>query len=86
MHLPETEISILKRAGYSHDIGKTILDKGMLTKENLSDEEFEKTQQHSAVGYRILSLFDDTLDLSDFMKKYNINADIRNSMDDHFRK
>lgn len=67
MHLPETEISKLKRAGYLHDIGKIVLDEGMLTKETLSDEEFEKMQQHSAVGYRILSLFDDTLDLADYV-------------------
>jgi len=67
LHLPETEISKLKRAGYLHDIGKIVLDEGMLTKETLSDEEFEKMQQHSAVGYRILSLFDDTLDLADYV-------------------
>ncbi|HBN84391.1 MAG TPA: sensor domain-containing diguanylate cyclase, partial [Clostridiales bacterium] len=32
-----------------------------------SDEELEKMQQHSAVGYRILSLFDDTLDLAEYV-------------------
>ena len=67
LHLPETEISKLKRAAYLHDIGKIILDDVILTKDTLSDEEMEKMQQHSAVGYRILSLFDDTLDLAEYV-------------------
>ena len=67
LHLPENEISKLKRAGYLHDIGKIVLDEDILTKGTLSDEELEKMQQHSAVGYRILSLFDDTLDLAEYV-------------------
>lgn len=67
LHLPETEISKLKRAAYLHDIGKIVLDDGMLTKDTLSDEEIEKMQQHSVVGYRILNLFDDTLDLAEYV-------------------
>lgn len=67
LHLPETEISKLKRAAYLHDIGKIVLDDGLLTKDTLSDEEMEKMQQHSVVGYRILSLFDDTLDLAEYV-------------------
>ena len=67
LHLPETEISKLKRAGYLHDIGKIVMDETILTKSILSDEEFEEMQQHTAVGYRILSLFDDTLDLAEYV-------------------
>ena len=67
LHLPETEISKLKRAGYLHDIGKIVLDEGTLTKDILADEEFEKMQQHSVVGYRILSLFDDKVDLAEYV-------------------
>lgn len=67
LHLPETEISKLNRAAYLHDIGKIVLDDNLLTKDTLSDEEMEKMQQHSAVGYRILSLFDDTLDLAEYI-------------------
>lgn len=67
LHLPENEISKLKRAAYLHDIGKIVLDGGLLTKDTLSDEEMEKMQQHTAVGYRILSLFDDTLDLAEYV-------------------
>lgn len=67
LHLPETEINKLKRAGYLHDIGKIVLDESILTKDSLSDEEYNKIQQHSAVGYRILSLFEDTLDLAEYV-------------------
>ena len=67
LHLPETEINKLKRTGYLHDIGKIVLDENILTKAILSDEELEKMQQHAAVGYRILSLFDDTLDLAEYV-------------------
>jgi diguanylate cyclase (GGDEF)-like protein/PAS domain S-box-containing protein len=67
LHLPENEISKLIRVGYLHDIGKIVLEEGILTKDTLTDEELEKIQQHSTVGYRILSLFDDTLDLAEYV-------------------
>lgn len=67
LHLPETETNKLKRTGYLHDIGKIVLDEDILTKPVLSDEEHEKMQQHAAIGYRILSLIDDTLDLAEYV-------------------
>lgn len=67
LQLPLTEINKLQRTGYLHDIGKIVLDEEILTKAALSDEEFEKMQQHAAVGYRILSLIDDTLDLAEYV-------------------
>ena len=67
MHLPDTDIVKLQRAGYLHDIGKIVFDKSVLMKEKYSDDELEKMQQHSAIGYRILSLFDDTLDLAEYI-------------------
>ncbi len=43
--------------GYFHDIGKIVLEDGILNKHrDLSEEEYRKMQQHSAVGYRILNL------------------------------
>lgn len=67
MHLPETDISKLHRAGYLHDIGKITLDEAILSKEKLNEDALERMQQHSAIGYRILSLFDDTLDLAEYV-------------------
>ncbi len=66
LNLPENDIRRLKDAGYLHDIGKIILEKNILEKDDLLNEDEKKEmQQHSAVGYRILNLFDDTLDLSE---------------------
>ena len=67
LQLPEPEIRKARRAGYLHDIGKIILDERLLYKDSLSSEELEKMQEHSSVGYRILNLFDDTLDLAEFV-------------------
>lgn len=67
LQFQETEISKLIRASYLHDIGKIVLNKSILAKDSLSDEELEKMQQHPAVGYRILSLFDDTLNLAEYV-------------------
>lgn len=65
LHIPEAEKSKLMRAGYLHDIGKIVLNKNILSKDELTDEEREKMRQHSVIGYRILNLFDDTLDLAE---------------------
>ncbi|OQB13631.1 MAG: putative diguanylate cyclase YegE [Firmicutes bacterium ADurb.Bin193] len=65
MKLPETEVKKFKRAGYLHDIGKIALSESIMNKKKLSEEEAEATHQHSIVGYRILNLFDDTLDLAE---------------------
>lgn len=67
LNLPETAISRLKRAGYLHDIGKIVLDEDMFGRDALSEEEYEKMRQHPIVGYRILNLFDDTLDLAEYV-------------------
>ena len=71
LHLSEPEINKLKRAGYLHDIGKIILDESILAKDTLFEEEFEKMQQHPIVGYRILNLFDDTLDLAEYVYSHH---------------
>jgi len=67
MGLSENEISKLKRAGYLHDIGKVTLDDEILNKDHLSDNEMGLMRQHSVIGYRLLNLFDDTLDLAEYV-------------------
>jgi diguanylate cyclase (GGDEF)-like protein/PAS domain S-box-containing protein len=71
LHLPEPEISKLERAGYLHDIGKITLEESILSKEFLTEEEMAKMRQHSVVGYRILNLFDDTLDLAEYVYSHH---------------
>ncbi|MBJ2357195.1 HD domain-containing phosphohydrolase, partial [Sphaerochaeta sp. S2] len=65
--LSEAETNVLKRSAYLHDIGKVTLDNKILSEKNLSESEIEEKQQHPAIGYRILSLFDDTLDLAEYV-------------------
>ena len=58
-------------AGYLHDIGKITLDQDFLSEAALSDAEHKKMQQHPGVAYRLLSLFDDTLDIADHVYSHH---------------
>lgn len=71
LNLSESQNNKLKLTGFLHDIGKIILDEKFFSKDTLSEEEFEKMQQHSVVGYRILSLFDETLDLAEYVYSHH---------------
>ncbi len=71
LSLSEPDINKLKRAGYLHDIGKITLDESVLVNDISFEEELEKMQQHPAVGYRILNLFDDTLDLAEYVYSHH---------------
>lgn len=67
INLPEPDLLKLKQLGYLHDIGKIVLDPEILNtdKAQLNSLERNKMREHAVVGYRILNLFDDTLDLAD---------------------
>ncbi len=71
LNLSDPEINRLKRAGYLHDIGKIILDEEELDKEHMTEEEVEIVRQHSVTGYRILNLFDDTVDLAEYIYSHH---------------
>jgi len=66
MELPETEIKKLRDGAYLHDIGKITLSESILEKthEQLTEAEHEMMRQHPAIGYRILNLSQETLDLA----------------------
>lgn len=70
-----TEIKRVTEAGYLHDIGKIVLDEKILQGQNLSETEIEIKRQHPIVGYRILNLFDDTLDLAEAVYSHHENWD-----------
>jgi len=71
LSMTDTEINKLKRVGYLHDIGKIVLDSNVLLKDTLEEDDIENVQQHSIVGYRILNLFDDTLDLAEYVYNHH---------------
>lgn len=63
---PQSDIKNLRDAGFYHDIGKIVLNEELLCKTSkLSAMEKLEKQQHPIVGYRILNLFDNTLDLAE---------------------
>lgn len=62
----ENEIRKFKDAGYYHDIGKIIISDDLLNYSGpLDNEEHKLMEQHTVVGYRILNLFDETLDIAE---------------------
>jgi diguanylate cyclase (GGDEF)-like protein/PAS domain S-box-containing protein/putative nucleotidyltransferase with HDIG domain len=63
--LEAAEIHRMEKAGYHHDIGKIVIEEEMLNKHPLGEEELEKMRIHPIVGYRILNLFDETLDIAE---------------------
>jgi len=71
MGLQKLEIAKLRRAGYLHNIGKIVLADDLLKKEDRTMEEKEKYSEHSAVGYRILNLFENTMDISEYIYYYH---------------
>lgn len=71
LQLSEPEINTLKRAGYLHDIGKITLDESFFNEEVSLDEELEIMQNHPVVGYRILNLFDDKMDLAEYVYNHH---------------
>ncbi|MHC1717731.1 MAG: diguanylate cyclase [Acidaminococcaceae bacterium] len=70
-----TKVKRVKEAGYLHDIGKIVLDEKILRGQNLSEAELEIKRQHPIVGYRILNLFDDTLDLAEAVYSHHESWD-----------
>lgn len=67
MELPRTEIKKLSAAGYLHDIGKIASSEALYGKrtEDFTEAEKEMMRQHPAVGYRILNLSEETLDIAE---------------------
>ncbi|MDX9940331.1 MAG: diguanylate cyclase [Sphaerochaetaceae bacterium] len=69
--LPEDVIRTLARCAYLHDIGKITLDPSLLSDRPLTAEEMELMRQHSVAGFRILNLFDDTLDVAEYVYSHH---------------
>lgn len=66
INLSETKLKRLKDAGYYHDIGKIVFDDNLLNHEKpFTEDEIREFQDHTVIGYRILNLFEDTLDLAE---------------------
>ncbi|MGJ4849347.1 diguanylate cyclase [Bacillota bacterium Meth-B3] len=65
LNLPPEELHKLREIGRLHDIGKITLDRETLCRAGeLSERELSEMRRHPIVGYRLLSTFDDTIDLA----------------------
>lgn len=65
MNLSQADIKRLEDAGFLHDIGKVTFDDVILNQDRvLFEEEEELVQKHTVIGYRLLNMFDETLDLA----------------------
>lgn len=66
MSLPKSDLSKLMDAGYLHDIGKVIMAPEYLKNDGALDAaEMSDIKMHPAIGYRILSSFDVTMELAE---------------------
>ncbi|TDY55960.1 PAS domain S-box-containing protein/diguanylate cyclase (GGDEF)-like protein [Aminivibrio pyruvatiphilus] len=79
LNMPETETRKLKEAGFLHDIGKIVVDEDVLNEagclfpgEEDSDGEMKK---HPVAGFRILNLYDETMDLGESVLNHHENWD-----------
>nr|WP_319775942.1 diguanylate cyclase [uncultured Sphaerochaeta sp.] len=64
LHLNDEEVIKLKRAGLYHDIGKVVLAPEIITSKNRDTLIQELYREHVSAGYRILNMFEDTVDLA----------------------
>ena len=63
MKLDPDAIALIERSGHVHDVGKIMIDLGLLSKpERLTDEEWRIFQQHPITGVQVLELFPDFAD------------------------
>ena len=69
------DVRKLKEIGYLHDIGKVGIDKKLLAKSTLTEDEMQSMQQHSFIGYRILNLFEYTVDYADSVLSHHERLD-----------
>ncbi len=76
LNLPITELVQLKKMAYFHDIGKLVLEDELLLNEGVySKDELARIKQHPAIAYRILNLFDETLDIAGGVYAHHENWD-----------
>lgn len=71
LKLPESEIKILETAGLLHDIGNITIEKSLLSKQDLTDEELYQIRQHPVYGYRILNSSEETAEFARYILSHH---------------
>lgn len=67
LKLKETDLLKLEKTAYLHDIGKIVGMNGDNHSTDGLNEESETMMQHASVGFRILTMFEDTMDLAEYV-------------------
>ena len=76
LDLNTSETSLILRAALLHDIGKILIPTTIiLSKEKLSDQEFDIIKNHSYLGYRILSSKEQLKDIGDIVLTHHERFD-----------
>ncbi len=76
MHLDYNALKNLETAALMHDIGKIILDTGLLTKSgDLTEKEYEEIKRHPECSYQILKSVDQYSDLADYVLSHHEHWD-----------
>ncbi len=66
LELDQDDVSKIEELAKLHDIGKVAFSQDLLQSEDsLSSEEKKQLERHSSVGFRILSLFDETVNIAE---------------------
>lgn len=78
LHLDPDEIALIERSGHVHDVGKMVIDLGLLSKpDKLTDEEWAIFQQHPVTGVQVLELFPDFADGIALVRSHHERVDGR---------
>jgi HD-GYP domain-containing protein (c-di-GMP phosphodiesterase class II) len=78
MGLDPREIALIERTGRVHDLGKIVIDLGLLSKPGkLTDEEWITFQQHPVTGVQMLELFPDFAEGIDLVRWHHERMDGR---------
>ncbi|MGH0052775.1 MAG: diguanylate cyclase [Sphaerochaetaceae bacterium] len=64
LQLSDDDANKLTRAGYYHDIGKVVLEPALITAKKRDAMMQKHYQEHVSAGYRILNMFEETVDLA----------------------
>lgn len=76
MDLPVDQVGIIERAARVHDVGKIIVDIGVLTKQDrLADYEWEQLRKHPSTGAEILNRFPEFALATSFVRHHHERID-----------
>lgn len=65
LELKEREVRKVRKAAFLHDIGKIAFKEEIINRKDVLNSDKVNIEQHATAGYRILNLFENTMDLAE---------------------